>query len=333
MDCPIVGKPPFTSRPLDEIQSSTELSRHARRTSATRTPRSGRAWLASGLIHAAVILTCATVLPDFARLSPLVVDTTPCTEVAWIPSVQVSEPLPMSAVEELLFTALPEAVLPEEREEAEPLVPLSELAEAEAEEPPAAAAEAVAENNAAPDALADASSPAAGTLADWLTAQARTGGQGGSGEGNGSGDGGDGVGGIGRGGGIGEGGSGTGRGGNGGHGSGTGTGSGPGTGTPSPGRGAGLGAVTRRARPAARLEPAYPERQRLAGRTATVLLLVQVNASGQADRIEVLTPEVPEDFVRSATSAARAMRYEPALEDDQPIPSAIRVRIEYRLDP
>jgi TonB family protein len=239
----------------------------------------------------------------------------------------------MSAVEELLFIALPDAVLPEEREEAEPLVPLSELAEAEAEEPSAATAEAVAENSAAPDALADASSPAAGALADWLTAQATTGGHGGSGEGNGSGDGSDGVGGIGRGGGIGAGGPGTGRGGNGGHGSGTGTGSGPGTGTPSPGRGSGLGGVSRQARPAARLEPAYPERQRLAGRTATVLLLVHVNASGQADRIEVLTPDVLEDFVRSAASAARAMRYEPALEDGRPVASAIRLRVEYRLDP
>jgi len=62
------------------------------------------------------------------------------------------------------------------------------------------------------------------------------------------------------------------------------------------------------------------------------LLLVAVNASGQADRIEVLTPDVPEDFVRSATSAARAMRYEPALEDGRPVASAIRVRVEYRLE-
>jgi len=333
MDCSAVGKPPFTSCPLDETPSPAALSRHARRTSASRTHRPCRAWLASALIHATVILSCAAVLPDLARWPPPVVDTSPCTELAFSPSVQVSEPLPMSAVEELLFTALPDAVLPEEREEAEPLVPLSELAEAAAEERAAAEPEASAEEDAAPDALADASSPAAGTLANWLTAQARTGRQGGSGEGNGSGDGGEGVGGIGRGGGMGAGGSGTGRGGNAGHGSGTGAGSGPGTGTPSPGRGSGLGGVSRQARPAARLQPAYPERQRLAGRTATVLLLVQVNASGQAERVEVLTPDVPEDFVRSASSAARSMRYEPALEDGQPIPSAIRVRIEYRLDP
>ena len=331
MDCPVVGEPPFTSCPLDEIQSPAAPPRPARTPSASGTPRSGRAWLASVLVHAAVILTCAAVLPDFARLSPPVVDTSPCTELAWTPSVQVSEPLPMSAVEELLFTALPDAVLPEEREEAEPLVSLSELAETASKEGPAA--EAVAEDSAAPDALADGSPPAAGSLANWLTAQARTGGQGGSGKGDGSGDEGAGVGGIGRGDGMGAGGSGTGRGGNGGHGSGTGAGSGPGTGTPSPGRGSGLGGVSRQARPAARLQPAYPERQRLAGRTATVLLLVQVNMSGQAERVEVLTPDVPEDFVRSATSAARAMRYEPALEDGRPVASAIRVRVEYRLDP
>lgn len=123
-----------------------------------------------------------------------------------------------------------------------------------------------------------------------------------------------------------------------GYGSGTGRGSGAGTGT---GTGIGNGSSagrqpvkgkSRSARPKASITPVYPESERKAGRSATVLLEVLVDEKGRATEVRLIGgANEPQAFVSSAISAARNARYEPALEDGVPVPCYIKVNITYKL--
>ena len=111
-----------------------------------------------------------------------------------------------------------------------------------------------------------------------------------------------------------------------GYGSGQGIGNGTGDGTGALPKG-----PTRAVRVVKELAPVYPEAQRQAGRTASVLLEILVDPNGKPVSIEVLTKAVPEDFIRAALSAAKSARYEPALEVGRPVSGYVRRRIEFRL--
>lgn len=91
------------------------------------------------------------------------------------------------------------------------------------------------------------------------------------------------------------------------------------------------GGPSRAARVVGDLDPRYPERQRSAGRSATVLLLVHIDESGKPADVELLSDDVHPDFARAAVSAARKAHYEPALAEGKPIPSQIRVRVQFQL--
>jgi TonB family protein len=89
---------------------------------------------------------------------------------------------------------------------------------------------------------------------------------------------------------------------------------------------------TRAARPRGEIKPTYPERQRRAGREATVILSVHLDESGRVQTIDVVTPNVATEFLLSALSAAKAIHYDPSLVDGRPTASLLQVRIEYRLE-
>jgi TonB family protein len=91
------------------------------------------------------------------------------------------------------------------------------------------------------------------------------------------------------------------------------------------------GGPYRAARVLGELDPRYPERQRAAGRSATVLLLVYINESGQPANVQLLSDDVHPDFAKAAVSAARKACYEPALAEGKSIPSQIRVRVRFQL--
>ena len=112
-------------------------------------------------------------------------------------------------------------------------------------------------------------------------------------------------------------------------GSGTGTGSGVGDGH-APGRQR-SGGATKGAALLSTLSPAYPDAQRLAGRTAVVLLEVLVNEKGHAQEIRVLSGDEKSDFANAALKEARKARYAPALEDGQAVLGYLRIKVEFRL--
>ncbi|GMV80113.1 MAG: hypothetical protein AMXMBFR7_12970 [Planctomycetota bacterium] len=78
------------------------------------------------------------------------------------------------------------------------------------------------------------------------------------------------------------------------------------------------------------IEPVYPERQRRSGAVASVVLLLELDAEGRVRDVSAVSTEVHADFVRSAISAARAARFEPARENGRAISAQVRVVIHYR---
>ncbi|MBI3828012.1 MAG: energy transducer TonB [Planctomycetes bacterium] len=117
-----------------------------------------------------------------------------------------------------------------------------------------------------------------------------------------------------------------------GNGSGSGQGAGSGQGN---GKGSNTSAgpgLTRPTQLKGSLNPAYPEGERKGGRTATVLLEVFVDAKGRVQEIRVISGEDGNAFVSSAIAAARGARYGPALEDGNPVPGCLKLRINYRLE-
>lgn len=78
------------------------------------------------------------------------------------------------------------------------------------------------------------------------------------------------------------------------------------------------------------IEPVYPERQRRSGAVASVVLLLELDAEGRVRDVSAVSTEVHADFVRSAISAARAARFEPARENGRAVSAQVRVVIHYR---
>ena len=80
------------------------------------------------------------------------------------------------------------------------------------------------------------------------------------------------------------------------------------------------------------LKPKYPKEMKQSNQTALVKLRLFLDSSGHIQRFEVLSPEVPDAFIQAAQSAARGMRYEPALSGGTPVESTLRLVVEFKLD-
>ncbi|HJL18805.1 MAG TPA: TonB-dependent siderophore myxochelin receptor MxcH [Sandaracinaceae bacterium LLY-WYZ-13_1] len=79
-----------------------------------------------------------------------------------------------------------------------------------------------------------------------------------------------------------------------------------------------------------RTDAAYPPQALEAGREASVLLELRVDAEGAVTEATVVEP-AGHGFDESAREAARRFRFEPARQDGEPIAARIRFRYEFRL--
>lgn len=97
---------------------------------------------------------------------------------------------------------------------------------------------------------------------------------------------------------------------------------------------AGVGDVTHPTLiPESKVEPAYPESMRSAGKEGSVILQVLIDETGRITETEVLkaAPDDLPELIDSATSAVSQWRYEPAMQGDKPVAVYFTVFIEYSL--
>jgi TonB family protein len=80
------------------------------------------------------------------------------------------------------------------------------------------------------------------------------------------------------------------------------------------------------------VEPRYPERAKAEGRTASVLLAIDIDAQGRVSKAEVLSPPNPE-FDAPALEAVRLFVFQPAEVNHEPAPVRISYRYRFVLAP
>ncbi len=80
------------------------------------------------------------------------------------------------------------------------------------------------------------------------------------------------------------------------------------------------------------VEPTYPDAKRASGEAASVVLTLSIDRDGQVTDVAIAESAGPE-FDDAASSAARSLRFEPALKGGQPIPAKIRYTFDFKLAP
>ena len=88
----------------------------------------------------------------------------------------------------------------------------------------------------------------------------------------------------------------------------------------------------RDARPLSQPEPTYPPAAARSREEGTVMLLVQVDASGRPTDVSVETRSRSRDLDRAAIDAVRGWTFEPAIRDGKPQASAVRIPVEFTLE-
>lgn len=74
----------------------------------------------------------------------------------------------------------------------------------------------------------------------------------------------------------------------------------------------------------------YPESAPSDQKEGWVILELFISASGQVDRVEVLSSQAPDEFIASARQTFGQSTFSPGLKDNVPVPS--RIKIEVRFD-
>lgn len=87
----------------------------------------------------------------------------------------------------------------------------------------------------------------------------------------------------------------------------------------------------REARPVAQPEIPYPAAAARSREEGSLILLVQVDANGNATDVTVETRSGSRDLDRAAQQAVRDWKFEPAIKGGKPTASAVRVPIEFTL--
>lgn len=87
----------------------------------------------------------------------------------------------------------------------------------------------------------------------------------------------------------------------------------------------------REARLAAQPEIPYPSAAARSRAEGTVLLLVQVDANGNATDVSVEKRSGSRDLDRAAQQAVRNWKFEPAMQGGKPVASAVRVPVDFTL--
>jgi len=90
--------------------------------------------------------------------------------------------------------------------------------------------------------------------------------------------------------------------------------------------------ITKMPRLKAFVPATYPDAKRAAGITASVVLTIEIAATGEVTRVTVAVPAAP-DFDAAAADAARRFEFEPAEVDGKPAPSKITYRYDFTLEP
>jgi protein TonB len=77
--------------------------------------------------------------------------------------------------------------------------------------------------------------------------------------------------------------------------------------------------------------PQYPPAAARAGIEGTVILVIDVDASGNVTNVSVEKSSRNRDLDRAAMQAARRWRFNPSIVNGQPAPGRVRVPVDFRL--
>lgn len=89
--------------------------------------------------------------------------------------------------------------------------------------------------------------------------------------------------------------------------------------------------VTRDARPVSQPAPEYPAASQRAGEEGTVIVRVDVDASGTPTSVTLGQTSRSRDLDRAALRAVRGWTFEPAMRDGQAVASTVQVPVEFRM--
>lgn len=89
--------------------------------------------------------------------------------------------------------------------------------------------------------------------------------------------------------------------------------------------------VNRELEPIARVEPTYPPAAFRAGEEGTVLLRVDVDATGKPTNVDVVRRSGSRDLDRAAQQAVLKWKFSPAMRDGKAIASSAEVPVDFKL--
>lgn len=84
--------------------------------------------------------------------------------------------------------------------------------------------------------------------------------------------------------------------------------------------------------PIARVQPDYPPEAFRAGQEGTVVLRVDVDASGNPGNVDIVSRSGSRDLDRAAIEAVRKWKFRPAMQGGQAVASQVEVPIDFRMD-
>lgn len=84
--------------------------------------------------------------------------------------------------------------------------------------------------------------------------------------------------------------------------------------------------------PIVRVQPDYPPEAFRAGEEGTVVLRVDVDASGNPGNVDIVSRSGSRDLDRAAIEAVRKWKFRPAMQGGQAVASQVEVPIDFRMD-
>lgn len=78
--------------------------------------------------------------------------------------------------------------------------------------------------------------------------------------------------------------------------------------------------------------PTYPPAALRRGETGTVVVRIQVDAQGRPGGVALIQSSRSRELDRAAMEAVRKWRFEPAIEDGEPVPAAVDIPVEFNLE-
>ena len=88
----------------------------------------------------------------------------------------------------------------------------------------------------------------------------------------------------------------------------------------------------RQVEPIARVQPGYPPAAFRAGEEGTVVLRVDVDASGNPGNVDIVSRSGSRELDRAAIEAVRKWKFRPAMQGGQAVASQVEVPIDFKMD-